>query len=98
MTVSEAMLIEPIAKQWWIDSEATRHVARNYDNFVDLKDNALGKHQIYMGNNIHCDVIGEGTCKIETNGYLLVLKDTLYEPNICRNHISVSVLERRVLI
>lgn len=62
---------------------------------MDLKDKASGEHQIYMGNSTYCDWIGEGTCKIETNCYVLVLKDVLYALNICRNLISMSVLGKK---
>uniref|UniRef100_A0A2N9F1D3 CCHC-type domain-containing protein n=1 Tax=Fagus sylvatica TaxID=28930 RepID=A0A2N9F1D3_FAGSY len=59
MTISEALVIESPPTSWWVDSAATRHIARNRELFVDLKEKQLGEHRVYMGNNTYSDVLGE---------------------------------------
>uniref|UniRef100_A0A2N9EKJ9 CCHC-type domain-containing protein n=1 Tax=Fagus sylvatica TaxID=28930 RepID=A0A2N9EKJ9_FAGSY len=61
MTITEALVIESPPTSWWVDSAATRHIARNRELFVDLKEKQLGEHRVYMGNNTYSDVLGEDT-------------------------------------
>uniref|UniRef100_A0A2N9IAJ8 Retrovirus-related Pol polyprotein from transposon TNT 1-94-like beta-barrel domain-containing protein n=1 Tax=Fagus sylvatica TaxID=28930 RepID=A0A2N9IAJ8_FAGSY len=64
MTITEALVIESPPTSWWVDSTATtRHIARNRELFVDLKEKQLGEHRVYMGNNTYSDVLGEGMHK-----------------------------------
>uniref|UniRef100_A0A2N9GQ88 Reverse transcriptase Ty1/copia-type domain-containing protein n=1 Tax=Fagus sylvatica TaxID=28930 RepID=A0A2N9GQ88_FAGSY len=41
MTITEALVIESPPTSWWVDSAATRHIARNRELFVDLKEKNL---------------------------------------------------------
>ena len=38
MTITEALVIESPPTSWWVDSAATRHIARNRELFIDLKE------------------------------------------------------------
>ncbi len=51
MTITEALVTESPSTSWWVDSAATRHIARNRELFVDLKEKQLDEHRVYMGNN-----------------------------------------------
>uniref|UniRef100_A0A2N9FF63 CCHC-type domain-containing protein n=1 Tax=Fagus sylvatica TaxID=28930 RepID=A0A2N9FF63_FAGSY len=59
MTIIEALVIESPPTSWWIDSTTTRHIVRNRELFVDLKEKQLGEHRVYMGNNTYSDVLRE---------------------------------------
>ena len=59
MTISKAMIIEPLSDNWWIDKATTRHIARSKELFVDLKEKKLGEQKVYMGNNTYSDVLGK---------------------------------------
>uniref|UniRef100_A0A2N9G0N8 CCHC-type domain-containing protein n=1 Tax=Fagus sylvatica TaxID=28930 RepID=A0A2N9G0N8_FAGSY len=95
MTITEALVIESPSTSWWVDSAATRHIARNRELFVDLKEKQLGEHKVYMGNNTYGDVLGEGKCKFSIGDSVIVLNNVLYVPSVRRNLISVPVLDEK---
>ena len=95
MTISEAMIIEPLSDDWWINTAATRHIARSKELFVDLKEKKLGEQKVHMGNNTYSDVFGEGNCRLSINGIVVILSNVLYIPNVRRNLISVFVLDKK---
>jgi hypothetical protein len=89
-------MAESTTNTWWINSAATRHITRSREFFVDFKEKSVGEHKVYMGNNTYNDVLGEGKsekCKISINRSIIVLYNVLYVPNICRNLISVPILD-----
>jgi hypothetical protein len=95
MTITEALVIESPSTSWWVDFAATRHIARNHELFVDLKEKQLGKHRVYMRNNTYSDVLGEGRCKFSIGDSVIVLNNMLYVPSVCKNLISVPVLDEK---
>uniref|UniRef100_A0A2N9FK26 CCHC-type domain-containing protein n=1 Tax=Fagus sylvatica TaxID=28930 RepID=A0A2N9FK26_FAGSY len=95
MTITEALVIESPPTSWWVDSAATRHIARNRELFVDLKEKQLGEHIVYMGNNTYSDVLGEGRCKFSIGDSVIILNNVLYVPSVRRNLISVPVLDEK---
>ena len=52
---------------------------------------------VYMGNNACSDVLGEGKYKLLpiVNGSKVILSDVLYVPNVSRNLILVSALDKK---
>uniref|UniRef100_A0A2N9FQW6 CCHC-type domain-containing protein n=1 Tax=Fagus sylvatica TaxID=28930 RepID=A0A2N9FQW6_FAGSY len=95
MTITEALVIESPSTSWWVDSAATRHIARNCELFVDLKEKQLGEHRVYMGNNTYSNVLGERRCKFSIGDSVIVLNNVLYVPSIRRNLIFVLVLDEK---
>uniref|UniRef100_A0A2N9EG19 Reverse transcriptase Ty1/copia-type domain-containing protein n=1 Tax=Fagus sylvatica TaxID=28930 RepID=A0A2N9EG19_FAGSY len=95
MTITEALVIESPPTSWWVDSAVTRHIARNHELFIDLKEKQLGKHRVYMGNNTYSDVLGEGRCKFSIGDSVIVLNNVLYVPSVRRNLTSVPVLDEK---
>uniref|UniRef100_A0A2N9F2S2 CCHC-type domain-containing protein n=1 Tax=Fagus sylvatica TaxID=28930 RepID=A0A2N9F2S2_FAGSY len=95
MTITEALVIESPPTSWWVDSAVTRHIARNRELFVDLKEKQLGEHRVYMGNNTYSDVLGEGRCKFFIGDSVIVLNNVLYVLSVRRNLISVPVLDEK---
>jgi hypothetical protein len=82
MTITEALVIESPPTSWWVDFVVTRHIARNCELFVDLKEKQLGEHRVYMGNNTYSDVLGEGRCKFFIGDSFIVLNNVLYVPSV----------------
>ena len=95
MTITEALVIKSPPTSWWVDSTATRHIVRNRELFVDLKEKQLGEHRVYMRNNTYSDVLGEGTCKFSIGDSVIVLNNVLYLSSVHRNLISVPVLDEK---
>ena len=50
-----------------------------------------------MGNNTYSDVLGEGNCRLSINGIIVILSNVLYVPDVRRNLISVSILDKKRL-
>lgn len=52
---------------------------------------------VYMGNNAHSDVLGEWKYKLLpiVNGSKVILSDVLYVPDVHRNLILVSALDKK---
>ena len=90
MTITEALVIEYPPTSWWVDSAATRHIARNRELFVDFKEKQLGEHRVYMENNTYNDVLGEGRCKFSIGNSVIVLKNVLYVSRVRKGNIYVS--------
>ena len=95
MTITEALVIESPLTSWWVDSAATRHIARNRELFVDLKEKQLGEHKLYMGNHTYSDVLGEGRCKFSIGDSVIVLNNMLYVPSVRRNLIYIPMLDEK---
>ncbi|KAF7154487.1 hypothetical protein RHSIM_Rhsim01G0134100 [Rhododendron simsii] len=94
--VSESLLADTDIGAWWVDSASSRHVAKNKESFVELKEVKAGDHRIYMGNNSYCDVVGIGTVKVMLPGDKnLYLTGVLYSPTMRRNLISVPRLDEK---
>ncbi|KAF3670093.1 putative phosphoserine aminotransferase, chloroplastic-like [Capsicum annuum] len=80
--------------KWWIDSGATRLVCANKDLFSSFTP-AQVKEMIYMSNSTMAKV--EGTKKVGlkiTSRKVLTLNNVLYIPELRRNLISISLLEK----
>jgi hypothetical protein len=78
-----------------VDFAVTRHIVRNRELFVDLKEKQLGEHRVYMGNNTYNDVLGESRCKFSIGDSVIVLNNVLYVPSVCRNLIFVPMLDEK---
>lgn len=79
---------------WWIDSGATNHVCKDRNMFKTFKQIEEG-NVLYMGNSSTAQVKGKGTVELEfTSGKVLVLNDVCYVPEVRKNLISGSVLNK----
>ncbi|PHU06622.1 hypothetical protein BC332_23111 [Capsicum chinense] len=80
--------------EWWMDSGATRHVCSNKELFSSFTL-AQVEEMIYMANSATAKVEGTGkVCLKMTSGKVLTLNNVLYVPKLCRNLISVSLLDK----
>ncbi|GAB2278393.1 hypothetical protein Dimus_039287 [Dionaea muscipula] len=92
--VSEVNLIGSNTKEWWVDTDATRHVCSEKSMFTNFKPVANGE-KIYMDNSASSPIEGEGKVILKmTSGKELTLNNMLYVPEIRKNLISGSLLSK----
>ena len=93
-TVSEVNLVGSNSREWWIDTGATRHVCSDKAIFSSLKVSDT-KEKLYMGNSATSNIEGEGTVILKmTSGKHLTLKNVLFVPDIRKNLVSGSLLNK----
>ena len=79
---------------WFIDLVATRHVCKNEVLFKTLHK-VVYREYLYIRNNTSINVHAKGQVELMfTSGNLLVLRDVYYAPNISRNLVLGSLLNR----
>ncbi|XP_020271082.1 uncharacterized protein LOC109846267 [Asparagus officinalis] len=93
MTKCNAMMTD--ISGWWIDSDMTRHIAKDKNGVVEFTKLKKGEHIIYMGNNTYLDVEGIGSYRLDLGDNILVLKYVFYVPGIWCNLISVPSLIKK---
>ncbi|KAK2974536.1 hypothetical protein RJ640_007380 [Escallonia rubra] len=81
------------SKVWYVDSGASIHCTPYRDCFCDYVHGDYGR--VTVGNGYHCNIIGNGKFEIKLyNGGTLVLKDVRHIPELQKNLIAVSGLDR----
>jgi len=91
--ISEVYMMED-EKTWWIDSGATKHVCQNRALFSTYKKSEEGE-LLYMGNSSSSAVAGKGSVKLAfTSGKTLTLQDVYHVPDIRKNLVSASLLNK----
>ncbi|PHT39250.1 hypothetical protein CQW23_22823 [Capsicum baccatum] len=81
-------------REWWMDSGATRHVCANKELFLLFAPTQV-EEMIYMANSATAKVEGVGKVSLKmTSGKVLTLNSVLYVPELRRNLISVSHLDK----
>ena len=82
------------ARDWWIDSSATRHVCNNKKFFTEY-DSVEDGTVLYMGNSSTAAVKGKGKVDLEfTSGKTLTLIDVYHVPEVRKNLVSGSLLNK----
>ncbi|PHU13801.1 hypothetical protein BC332_15006 [Capsicum chinense] len=80
--------------EWWMDFGATLHVCANKELFSPFAP-ALVEKMIYMANSAKAKVEETGKVGLKmTSGKVLTLNNVLYVPELRRNLISVSLLDK----
>lgn len=91
--ITESMMVDTNESNWSIDSGATRHISRTKAGFIEFQELKAREHNIYMGNETFCDVLGMGKVKIPLpTGKSLYLSDVFFAPGMRMSVISVSQL------
>ncbi|XP_071913959.1 uncharacterized protein [Coffea arabica] len=91
--VSEVNMIRSNPKEWWIDTGATRHVCTNKDLFTTFEK--VEGEKMFMGNSASSAIEGQGKVLLKmTSGKTLTLNDVLYVPEIRKNLVSGSLLNK----
>ena len=92
--VSEVNLVGSNPREWWIDTGATRHVCSDKSLFSSFKPAGNGE-KIYMGNSATSEIEGQGKVILKmTSGKELTLNNVLYVPEIRKNLVSGSLLNK----
>ena len=93
--VSEVNFIGNNTKEWWVDTEATRHVCLDKKMFSSYQSIDNGE-QLFMGNSSSSKVEGQGKVVLKmTSGKELTLNDVLHVPEIRKNLVSGSLLSKK---
>ncbi|XXG54031.1 hypothetical protein AAC387_Pa03g2009 [Persea americana] len=91
--VSEVNLVGN-TREWWVDTEATRHVCSNKEMFSTYQ--ASNGEQLLMGNFTTSKVEGQGQVVLKmTFGKELTLNNVLHVPDIRKNLVSGSLLSKK---
>ncbi|CAM8920950.1 unnamed protein product [Rhodiola kirilowii] len=79
---------------WWVDSGATTHVCRDKEMFKSFATTSEGR-VLHMGDESTAPILGKGQVDLEfSSGKNLVLANVLYVPNIRKNIVSGTVLNK----
>ncbi|KAK2978578.1 hypothetical protein RJ640_006697 [Escallonia rubra] len=80
-------------KAWYVDSGASIHCTPHRDCFSDYVHGDYG--HVTVGNGYMCSIVGKEKVEIKlSNGGTLILNDVRHIPELQKNLISVSVLDR----
>ncbi|KAK2977798.1 hypothetical protein RJ640_029843 [Escallonia rubra] len=91
--VSSHVMVTHSQPVWFVDTCATKHVARDREGFVDYHRILVGSKHIFMGNNSSEEVLGVGSYHPKLRiGRTLILEDVRYAPTIRLNLLSVTAL------
>ncbi|KAK2986846.1 hypothetical protein RJ640_011071 [Escallonia rubra] len=91
--VSSHVMVAHSQPVWFVDTGATKHVARDREGFVDYHRIPVGSKHIFMGNNSSEEVLGVGSYQLKLRtGRTLILEDVRYAPTVRLNLLSVSAL------
>ncbi|KAK3017333.1 hypothetical protein RJ639_005486 [Escallonia herrerae] len=85
--------VDDNSKVWYVDSGASIHCTPHRDCFSNYVHGDYG--HVTVGNGYRCSIVGKGKVEIKlSNGGTLVLKDVRHIPELQKNLISVSELDR----
>ena len=82
-------------KEWWVDTEATRHICSDKKMFSSYEAINDGE-QLFMGNSSTSKVEGKGKVILKmTSKKELTPNDVLHAPKIRKNLVSGSLLSKK---
>ncbi|KAK2996986.1 hypothetical protein RJ639_025946 [Escallonia herrerae] len=85
--------VDDNSKVWYVDSGASIHCTPHKDCFCDYVHGDYG--HVTVGNGYRCTIVGKGKVEIKlSNGGTPVLKEIRHIPELQKNLISVSGLDR----
>ena len=94
IVVSEVNLVGN-TKEWWVDTEATKHICSDKKMFSSYEAINDGE-QLFMGNSSTSKVEGKGKVILKmTSGKELALNDVLHVPEIRKNLVSGLLLSKK---
>lgn len=90
--VFEANMVDN-PRVWWVDSGATRHICSDKEMFSSYTP--ISGRKLFMANNETSPVVGLGRVVLKmTSGKELTLVDVLHVPDVNKNLISGSLLDK----
>nr|AAK70407.1 pol polyprotein [Citrus x paradisi] len=92
--VLEVNMVGSNPREWWIDTGATRHVCSDKGLFTSFEA-ASNREKLFMGNSATSEIEGQGKVALKmTSGKELTLNNVLYVPEIRKNLVSGSLLNK----
>ena len=92
--IYEAFYVQDDEVAWWIDSGATTHVCKDREWFTTYEQVQDGS-VLHMGNESTAPILGRGKVVLEFScGKTRDLKDVLHVPEIGKNIVSGSILNK----
>ena len=81
-------------REWWIDTGSTRHVCSDKGLFTSFEA-VSNREKLLMRNSDTSEIEGQGKVILKmTSGKELTLNDVLYVPEIRKNLVSGSLLNK----
>ena len=91
--VSEVNLVGSNPKEWWIDTGAFRHVCSTKEMFTSFEP--LNGEKVFIKNSDSSAVEGQRKMLLKmTSGKQLTLNNVMYVPEISKNLVSGSLLNK----
>ncbi|CAM8968501.1 unnamed protein product [Rhodiola kirilowii] len=92
---SEIFALQDDETSWWVDSGVTTHVCRDNGLFKSFATTSEGR-VIHMGDESTAPILGLGRVELEfSSGKTVVLCNVLFVPNIRKNIVSGTVLNKQ---
>ncbi|KAH9768531.1 hypothetical protein KPL71_011635 [Citrus sinensis] len=92
--VSKVNLVGSNPREWWIDTRATRHVCSDKGLFTSFEA-VSNREKLFMGNSAMSEIEGQRKVILKMiSGKELTLNDVLYVPEIRKNLVSGSLLNK----
>ena len=95
--VSEVSFATSTSESWCVDSDATNHIRSSLQGFQETRRLSDGEIIINLGSDAKAEAVLVGVITLCFSDNKLILSDTLYEPSLRRNLISVSSLVNKVI-
>ena len=92
IVIFEVNLVRSNPKEWWINTDATRHVC--FDNkMFSIFEPIETEEKVFMGNSVISEIKGQGIMVLKmTSRYEVTMTNVLYVPEIRKNLVSGSLL------
>ncbi|KAK2979888.1 LOW QUALITY PROTEIN: hypothetical protein RJ640_023959 [Escallonia rubra] len=88
-----SVTVDDNSKVWYVDSGSSIHCTPHRDCFYDYVHGDYG--HVTVRNEYQCNIVGKGKMEIKkSKGGTLVLKDVRHIPELQKNLVSVSGLDR----
>ncbi|CAM8934668.1 unnamed protein product [Rhodiola kirilowii] len=92
---SEIFVMQDDETSWWVGSGATAHVCRDKGLFKSFATTSEGR-VLHMGDESTTPILGLGRVELEfSSGKTVVLCNVLFVPNIRKNIVSGTVLNKQ---
>ena len=80
---------------WFLDSGCSNHMCRKKNMFFDL-DSSF-QESVKLGNDSSINVQGKGKIRMEVNGFMHVITEVFYVPDLKNNLLSIGQLQENGL-
>ena len=90
----EICLVQNPTDSWCVDSSCTNHICNSLQGFQETRKLNEGELFLTLADGSKIPIVAVGVFNLCFGSRVLILKDCLYVPNVCRNLISATYLGR----